>query len=185
MALEMVLNEHSLSAPDVDQARNWMTNLAETIQQARRICGGHPAELWTLKEVGGSILAKYYSGADYTLREYLFRDPTVRNNKEHRAQRDYLQSLLTRTPYWDEHPQPNASLNPAIHAIEFIHNAQTCSMCGLGFTYLRDALAIALAISLPSDSHWKSNKLDLEVQWLDEEGNIQSETRKNNPRQPS
>ena len=159
MALEMVLNEHSLCAPDVDRARIWMTKLAETIQQARRICGGQTVKLWTQKQVGDTILTKDYGDQDYALRTYLFRDQTVKNNREQRAQRNYLQSLLTRTPYWDEQPEPRASQNPEIDEIEFTHNDQTCVMCGLGFTYLRDALAV----SLPSDPCWQVDNLLLKV----------------------
>ena len=159
MALEMVLNEHSLCAPDVDRARVWMTKLAETIQQVSQICGGQTAKFWTQKQVGSTILTRDYRDRAYALRTYLFGDQTVKNNKEQKAQRDYLQSLLTRTPYWDEQPQPGASQPSDIDEMEFIHNNQTCAMCGLGFTYLRNALAI----SLPSDSHWQVDKILLTV----------------------
>ena len=100
MALEMVLNEHSLCAPDVDRARVWMTELAETIQQISQICGGQAAKFWTQKQVGSTLLTRDYRDRDYALRTYLFGDQTVKNNKKQKAQRDYLQSLLTRTPYW-------------------------------------------------------------------------------------
>lgn len=161
MALEIVLNEHSVCAPDVDRARVWMTRLAETIQQARRICGGRTVKFWTQKQVGDTILTKDYRNQDYALHTYLFRDQTVKNNREQRAQRDYLQSLLTRTPYWDEQPEPRASQNPEIDEIEFTHNNQTCVMCGLGFTYLRDALAV----SLPSDPCWQADNITLNIIW--------------------
>ena len=161
MALEMVLNEHSLCAPDVDSARVWMTKLAETIQQASQICGGQAVKLWTQKKVGDTILTKDYSNQDYALRTYLFGDQTVRNNKEQKDQRDYLQSLLTRTPYWDEQPQPQASQTPEIDEIEFTHNHQTCGMCGIGFTYLRNAFAV----SLPSDPCWQVDNITLKVIW--------------------
>lgn len=159
MALEMVLNEHSLCAPDVDSARVWMTKLAETIQQVSQICGGQTAKFWTQKQIGNTILTRDYRNRDYALRTYLFGDQTVKNNKEQKAQRDYLQSLLTRTPYWDEQPEPRASQDPEIDEIEFTHNDQTCAMCGLGFTYLRDALAV----SLPSDPCWQVDKVLLKV----------------------
>ena len=159
MALEMVLNEHSLCAPDVDKARVWMTKLAETIQQVSQICGGQTAKFWTQKQVGSTILARDYRNRDYALRTYLFGDQTVKNNKEQKAQRDYLQSLLTRTPYWDEQPQPGASQDPEIDEIEFTHNDQTCVMCGIGFTYLRNALAV----SLPSDPCWQVDNILLKV----------------------
>ena len=112
MALEMVLNEHSLCAPDVDRARVWMTTLAETIQQASQICGDRRLSSGRKSKVGDTILTGDYSNQDYALRTYLFGDQTVKNNKEQKAQRDYLQSLLTRTPYWDEQPQPRASQDP-------------------------------------------------------------------------
>ena len=159
MALEMVLNEHSLCAPDVDRARVWMARLAETIRQASQICGGQAVKLWTQKKVGGTILTTDYSNQDYALRTYLFGDQTVRNNKEQKSQRDYLQSLLTKTPYWDEQPEPRASQDPEIDEIEFSHNDQTCAMCGIGFTYLRDALAV----SLPSDPCWQVDSILLKV----------------------
>lgn len=161
MALEMVLNEHSLCAPDVDRARVWMTTLAETIQQVNQVCGGQTAKLWTQKQVGDTILTKDYRNQDYALRTYLFRDQTVKNNREQRAQRDYLQSLLTRTPYWDEQPEPIASQNSEIDEIEFTHNDQTYAMCGLGFAYLRDALAV----SLPSDPCWQVDNIILNIIW--------------------
>jgi hypothetical protein len=155
----MVLNEHSLCAPDVDRARVWMTELAETIQQISQICGGQAAKFWTQKQVGSTLLTRDYRDRDYALRTYLFGDQTVKNNKKQKAQRDYLQSLLTRTPYWDEQPEPRASQHPDIDEMEFIHNNQTCAMCGLGFTYLRDALAIGL----PSDPCWQVDKVLLKV----------------------
>ena len=55
MALEMVLNEHSLCAPDVDRARLGMTQLAETIQQISRTCGGQTVKLWTQKTSWGYL----------------------------------------------------------------------------------------------------------------------------------
>ena len=166
MPLEMVLNEHSLCAPDLDTARVWMTQFAGTLQKANQVSVGQRSKLWTPKEVEGTVLTKDYNGRDYTLRDYLFRDSTVK--KEQREQIAYLQFLLTQAPYWNKSPQPNvslASLDPAIDAIEFTHNSRTCSLCGIGFAYLRDVLAIVIVISLPSDECWQVDNIELKVIW--------------------
>ncbi len=159
MALEMVLNEHSLQmAPDVHTARVWMAEFVQTIKTAAR----HKVtrSLRTTSDIFDLHLAN-----DYPLRRWL-NDVEV-----NRDMRLYLKQLTRKRPPWNDLPD----LDDQVKGYQFAHTGYTHmdpQVCGLWVSHL----VKALAISLPSNSHWGSNVLDLEVQWLEEEDNIQSES---------
>ena len=159
MALEMVLNEHSLQmAPDVHTARVWMAEFVQTIKTAAR----HKVtrSLRTTSDIFDLHLAN-----DYPLRRWL-NDVEV-----NRDMRLYLKQLTRKRPPWNDLPD----LDDQVKGYQFAHTGYTHmdpQVCGLWVSHL----VKALAISLPSNSHWGSNALDLEVQWLEEEDNIQSES---------
>ena len=159
MALEMVLNEHSLQmASDVHTARVWMTQFVQTIKTAAQ----HKVarNLRATTNIFDLHLAK-----DYPFRKWL-NDTEV--NKEMRL---YLKQLTTKRPPWNDLPD----LDDQVKEYQFSHigyEHTVPEVCGLWVSHLIKALAI----SLPSHSHWDSNILDLEIQWL-EEDDIQSKSK--------
>ena len=159
MALEMVLNEHSLQmASDVHTARVWMTQFVQTIKTAAQ----HKVarSLRTTTNIFDLHLA-----SDYPFRKWL-NDKEV--NKEMRL---YLKQLTTKRPPWNDLP----NLDDQVKEYQFSHigyEHTAPEVCGLWVSYLIKALAI----SLPSHSHWDSNVLGLEIQWL-EEDDIQSKSK--------
>ena len=159
MGIEMVLNEHSLQqAPDIHEARNWMVQFVQTIKTASQ----HKVDrnFRTTNKISEIHLAK-----DYPLSKWL-------NDREvNRDMRQYLGVLTAKMPPWDDLPD----LDDQVNAYQLSHtgyNHEAPRVCGLWVSHLVNALAI----SLPSHSNWDSNNLDLEVQWLEGEDNIQSES---------
>ena len=155
----MVLNEHSLQqASDICEARGWMTQFVKTMQTATR---DHKVarSLRITSDIFEIDLAN-----NYPLRRWL-NDLQVQKEMQL-----YLKSLTTKLPPWND----LLDLDDQVNAYQLSHtgyNHEAPQVCGLWVSHLVNALAI----SLPSHSDWKSNKLDLKVQWLDEEGDIQSE----------
>ena len=159
MALETVLNEHSLQmAPDVYTARVWMAQFVQTI----KIAAQHKVarSLRTTSDIFDLHLAN-----NYPFRKWL-------NDEEvNRDMRLYLKQLTRKRPPWNDLPD----LDDQVKGYQFAHTGYTHidpQVCGLWVSHL----VKALAISLPSHSHWDSNVLDLEVQWLEEDDNIQSDS---------
>ena len=159
MALEMVLNEHSLQiASDVYTARVWMDQFVQTIKTAAQ----HKVtrSLRTTTNIFDHHLA-----SDYPFRKWL------NDNEVNKEMRLYLKQLTTKKPPWSDLPD----LDDQVKEYQFSHigyEHTAPEVCGLWVS----CLVKALAISLPSHSHWDSNVLGLDIQWL-EEDDIQSKSK--------
>lgn len=161
MAIEMVINEHSLqqTASDIYEAQKWMTQFVKTIRKAAK-CGVNRS-LRMKNDLIYTTLAK-----DYPLQQWL-------NEVKNDPMRMYLKSLLgsRRLPPWTDFPD----LEDQVNEYEFTHIGPQHNgpdVCGLWVSHRLEALAI----SLPSDSCWNSKALDLKIKWLEEDGTEKSET---------
>ena len=166
MAFEMVLNEHSLlnTSPSVDKAKEYITILAETITaiiKMTRKLANVDVKFWTQGCVRYTPLSTE-NDESHTLKGCL--DALLKENGQNRDSYLVLLYRMTNQPYWDKDPEPNETMREFTD-IEFWHEGIGLqrAMCGLGFAYLRDALAI----SFPSEAHWKAENIKLEVSWSD------------------
>lgn len=158
MPIDIVLNEHSLHAPDDNTARDWLIQLVKTIQAASKKAASEgfnaTVNLWRPAGVEHDNLV---GGSTYTLMDF------VKSPGPNHSLRMYLLALLNKNQCWDVHPVPHNTR--AAHGITMIHfthpggRHSVCLMCGLGFAYLRDGLAV----SLPSKSCWNNNSITLKV----------------------
>ena len=168
MAFEMVLNEHSLfnTAPNVDKAKEYMTILAKTITEINKMSEDlkktkklpkFDVKFWTQGSVRNTPLSTE-NGVSYTLQECF--NALLTEKGQNRDSYRVLLYRMTHQPYWDKDPEPKETMGE-ITDIEFWHEgiSSQCRMCGLGFAYLRDALAI----SFPSDEQWESERITLKT----------------------
>lgn len=162
MALEMVINEHSLQeASDEHEARTWMKQFVKTIQKAADQYKVSRS-LRMNRDIFDATLA-----SNYHFRQWL-------NEKKGDPMRGYLRRLIDRKlPPWEDLPD----LDGEVMRYEFYHPGFTHKapeICGLWVSHRLKALAI----SLPSSKWWDSKYLDLNVQWMeeDEDSKINQET---------
>lgn len=147
MALEMVLNELSLQpADDIQTARQWMSILIRTVLSAT----SHRVSRTIRTESG---IFDIMLAENYPLRRWL-------NDREvDRAERRYIRTLTSKSPFWDELPD----LYEQILSSEFRYDNQLAK--GLGVASLLEALAI----SLHSKACWDSANIFLEASQISEE----------------
>ena len=158
MALEIVLNEHSFIAPNVDTARAGLVTLAKTIKEASKK-SGQTVDLWRSWKAANPTLAQYSTGLAYTLSDF-FADPLLTAPEQ--DARKYLLILLgNKSSFWDVPPEPTASMSARkITSISACKpGSHSWAMCGLGFAFVRQALVV----SLPSSSTWKCKNIHLPV----------------------
>jgi len=155
----MVLNELSFaqSAPDIPTARQWMSQFINVLHQIK--IGRVNKILRTHQEWSTHLLAPDYSLAQWR------NDPDVE-----REQRQFLRTLAHKSPFLVELPEKEKESL----AYEFSLAGKKISnpsnqICGLGAAYLLNSLAV----SLLSDPKWDTSRLNLQMELLNEDGNIE------------
>ena len=155
MDLDVVLNELSIQspAPNVQTARCWMLHFIHTLKAAAS--AGVRRNLRTYIDLNSTALAN-----DYTLVRW-------RNDNDVDLEaRRYFKSMVTKYPPMSDLPE--AEQRSLSH--DFFHQGNRAY--GLGVASLLDSLAISFA----SNPIWNSNKVDLNTDWLDDDGKMISDT---------
>lgn len=153
----MVFNELSLRTPanDIPTAREWMLGLINTMRMAT--AKGVNRMLRTHGDFHTAVLAP-----DYPLARW-------RNDNEvDRDTRRYFNSLITKAPFLTDIRNPQIENN--ILLSEFICGGHHAT--GLGVAFLLESLAV----SLRSEKLWEHSRLELQVNWLKEDGNLSTES---------
>ena len=148
MDLEMVLNELSLRtpAPDIITARQWMSQLIQTLRQATTT--GVKRVLRTSNEIHSVEIAPNYPISKWR------NDPEV-----NRDERLFFKTLITKAPFWNDVAEEFKDRFDLSQVWFETEEAQ-----GLGFALIIDGLAI----SLNSDPKWNQSKLSITIRQLDE-----------------
>ena len=155
MGLDMVLNELSISFPaeDIQAARVWMVDLIHTLRAAAS--AGVRRNLRTHIDLNSTLLSDNYPLARW------------RNDNEVDLEaRRYFKSVITKYPIMIDLPE--AEQISLSH--DFFHQGDRAY--GLGAAFLLDGLAISFA----SNSIWNGNEIGLNTDWLDDDGNLISDT---------
>lgn len=155
MALDIVLNELSLetSAPDQLVARQWMSNLVQTVRainaQTKR-----QSILRSQYDFHSTLLA-----SDYSLRQWL------NDNKVDREESRFIKSLTTKSPFSEDILEPAEvySVENNIASCEFRYRGKLA--IGLGIAYLLDTISV----SVNSADFWDCSYLDLDFISIDED----------------
>ncbi len=153
----MVLNDLSLRSPanDIQTAREWMRGLVSTVRAAT--AKGVNRVLRTHTSFQVASLAP-----DYPLSRW-------RNDNEvDREIRRYFNTLITKAPFIADIRDSQIENN--ILSSEFIYEGLQAN--GLGVASLLEALAI----SLRSEQRWESSHLELQANWLQNDGSISTES---------
>ena len=153
MDLDMVLNELSVQFPasDIRTAHEWMSDLLNTIIAAAK--QGVNGILRTHRDFHATMLAP-----DYPLGRWR-NDPSVDKEK-----RWYFNFRITQKPFLVDLDAPE--IEEKLGLCEFTHKGDVVQ--GLGHAYLLEALPV----SVRSACRWEFSLLELEVQQLDDNGNI-------------
>lgn len=158
MDFDLILNELSLQnpAPNEQVAQQRMSELIKTIKTVK--AQGVKVSLRTQEDFHTTILAP-----NYPLRHWL--------NDADRDERLFIKILATKAPFSTDIAnskiqdiENNASLS------EFRHQGEMA--IGLGIAYVLNTIAI----SLLSQECWDCNRVKLEFRYLDEDGEIISES---------
>ncbi|MBW1741167.1 MAG: hypothetical protein JRJ42_08555 [Deltaproteobacteria bacterium] len=155
MDLEMVLNELSINRPadDIRTAQQWMSDLIATARAASE--AGVKRVLRTHIDINSTLLAE-----DYPLARW-------RNDSNVDVEiRRYFRVLVTQYPPLADLPE----IENQILSQDFFHMDERAY--GLGVAFLIEGLAV----SFRSDRKWDYYKIDLNTQWLDDDGNLSSTT---------
>lgn len=156
MDLEMAFNELSMRIPadNIQTAKQRMLDLIATAREAAE--RGVKPIIRTHSEFYASVLANNYSLSDW------LRDPSI--------DRDDMRFILTaaKTPYLAD--IQNSEIENRNILSDFCCEGETSA--GLGIAYLLESLAL----SIRSESKWKSNSIVLEVTWLEDSENLNSDT---------
>lgn len=154
MDLDMALNELSIQFPaqDIQTARCWMLNLIHTLRAG--VSAGVRRNLRTYIDLNSTAIAN-----DYTLVRW-------RNDNDVDLEaRRYFKSVVTKYPPMSDLPE--AEQRSLSH--DFFHNDDRAY--GLGVAFLLDGLAISFA----SSPLWNSHEIDLNTDWLEDDGNLTSD----------
>jgi hypothetical protein len=148
MDLEMVLNELSLRtpAPDIPTARQWMTELIQTLRKASS--SGVKRVVRTQDDINIIELAPGYPLAKWR------NDPSVI-----REERSFFRLLTTKAPFWTD---VVAEIKNDFDLSEVLYQGEVAS--GLGFAFVSDSLAVSLC----SEAIWNCSYLILDITQLDE-----------------
>lgn len=103
MPIDIVLNEHSLHAPDAKTARASLIQLVETIRSASNLCNNTTVNLWIPTGVKCINLVRA-CGPSYTLKNFL-GEPRLELNAP--DLRRYLLTLLAKRNFWVDPLVPN------------------------------------------------------------------------------
>jgi hypothetical protein len=162
MDFEMILNELSFTQPaqDIPTARQRMSQFINTLLSPN--IGRLKRVLRTHKEFQATELAPDYSLAQWR------NDPKVDKYEQR-----FLRTLVFKSPFLFELP---LTLDKSF-AFEFIFEGNVIKnpnnqICGLGAAYLLESLAV----SLFSEPKWDKAKLNLQIEWLNEEGNLEEQS---------
>jgi len=156
MALDIVLNELSLETPAPDQliARQWMSNLVQTVRAIKAQTKSPQSVLRSQYDFHSTWLA-----SDYSLRQWL------NDNKVDREERRFIKSLATKSPFSEDVLEPTE-----VHSVE--NNIASCEFryqgklaIGLGIAYLLDTISV----SINSAAFWDCSYLDLDIISIDED----------------
>ncbi|MEC4866783.1 MAG: hypothetical protein SAJ11_11965 [Jaaginema sp. PMC 1078.18] len=145
----MVLNELSLQTPatDIITARQWMSQLIQTIRTATR-CGVKKV-VRTHDNINTIELAPNYPVAKW------------RNDREvDREERRFLLTLITKSPYLID---VTAEIQDSFNLLEVFSENSTA--LGLGFALISDSLAISLC----SHEKWDCDRVILDINTIDED----------------
>lgn len=154
MDIEMVLNELSLQtpAPDTATARQWMSQLIQTLSTATR--SGIKRILHTQQDMNVIELALNYPVAKW------------QNDRQvPREEQQFWRSLITKAPLWTDTVE-RIQHDLDIDLSEFLYQNQSAS--GLGFAWVTDSLSI----SLLSSEIWNCSYLNLHIRTLDEKESL-------------
>jgi len=154
MDIEMVLNELSLQtpAPDTATARQWMSQLIQTLSKATR--SGIKRILHTQQDINVIELAPNYPVAKW------------RNDRQvPREEQQFWRSLITKVPLWTDTVE-RIQHDLDIDLSEFLYQNQSAS--GLGFAWVTDSLSI----SLLSSEIWNCSYLNLHIRTIDEKESL-------------
>lgn len=148
----MVLNELSLctSAPDIITARQWMSQLIQTLRQASS--AGVNRVLRTSDEINYLEIAPNYPISKWR------NDPEV-----DREERRFFTTLTAKAPFWNDVAEDYKDEFDLSQVWFEKQEAQ-----GLGFALIIDGLAI----SLNSKQRWNRSLLRIKITRLDEHGEL-------------
>lgn len=162
MDFEMILNELSFAqaAQDIPTARQRMSQFISTLRSPN--IGKLKRVLRTHKEFQATELAPNYSLAQWR------NDPKVDKYEQR-----FLRALEFKSPFLFELP---LALDKSI-SFEFSFEGNIITnpnnqICGLGAAYLLDSIAV----SLISEPKWDVPQLDLQIEWLNDDGNIEKQS---------
>lgn len=153
MDLEMVFNELSIDTPaeNIQEARQWMAGFIDTIRSAS--VAGVNRVLRTHIDVNNTLLALEY--------------PLARWRNDGDVDLEvirYFRSLTSKYPPLEDLPE----IKNDMLAQDFFY--QDRQSYGFGIAYLLESLSI----SLPSSADWNANMIDIQTQWLDDNGELVS-----------
>ncbi|MFC1515792.1 hypothetical protein ACFL7E_03435 [Thermodesulfobacteriota bacterium] len=154
MDLDMVFNELSIDTPagNIQEARQWMAGFINTIRSAS--AAGVNRVLRTHIDVNNTLLALEYPLARW------------RNDGDVDLEvRRYFRTLISKHPPLDDLPE----IKNDMLAQDFYY--QDRQLYGFGIAYLLESLSI----SLPSSEDWGVNTINIQTQWLDDNGDLVSE----------
>ena len=154
MDLEMVFNELSIDTPaeNIQEARQWMTKFINTIRAAS--FAGVNRVLRTHIDVNNTLLAFEYPLARW------------RNDGDVDLEaRRYFRSLISQYPPLEDLPE----IKNDMLSQDFFY--QDRRAYGFGIAYLLESLSI----SLPSSEDWEVHLIDIQTQWLDNNGVLASQ----------
>ena len=152
MDLEMVFNELSLRtpAPDIPTARQWMTELIQTLRKATS--SGVKRVVRTQDDMNIIQLAPGYPLAKWR------NDPSVI-----REERSFFRLLTTKAPFWTDVAE---EIKNDFDLSEVLYQGERAS--GLGFAFVSDSLTVSLC----SEVIWDGSYLTLNITQLDEHDNL-------------
>ncbi len=152
MDLEIVLNELSLRtpAPDIPTARQWMTELIQTLRKATS--SGVKRVVRTQDAMNSIQLAPGYPLVKWR------NDPTV-----NREERSFFRGLTTKAPFWTDVAE---KIKNDFDLSEVFYQGELAS--GLGFAFVSDSLAVSLC----SEAIWDCSCLTLNITQLDENDDL-------------
>jgi len=153
MDLEMVLNELSLRspAPDIPTARQWMTELIQTLRTATS--SGVKRVVRTQDDINSIKLALEYPLAKW------------RNDRAvSREEQSFFRLLTTKAPFWTDVAE---EIKHDFDISEVFYQGE--ATLGLGFALVSDSLAVSLC----SEAIWDCSCLTLDItQISDESGDL-------------
>jgi hypothetical protein len=152
MTLEMVLNELSLEtpAPDIPTARQWMSELIQTIREATTT--GVKRILRTKDDINSIELAPNYPIARW------------RNDREvNREERRFFRLLTTKAPFWTDVAE---EIKNDFDLSDIFHQRKSAS--GLAFAFVSDSLPV----SFLSKEIWDCSFLTLDIIQLHGNNNL-------------